>query len=168
MIYAAYVLLILFCAAGFLAIIFTGFGTLLIFLGAVLFAVMTHFAILNFWILGVLLLFFICGEVLDYVAVAAGAKKLGASNAAVIGAALGGILGALAGSFFAGAGLLPGALAGIFCGAFLLEYIFKRDWKQSLKSGIGGLLGSAGAVVLKLVIAFGMIGAIAAGILGAQ
>jgi hypothetical protein len=87
-----------------------------------------------------------------------GAKKFGASNAAVLGALLGGIIGAIIGFGIAGVGILLGAFLGIFLGAFLVELILQRDFIKSIKVGVGGVVGRIGSILAKIVIALVMLG----------
>lgn len=79
-----------------------------------------------------------------------GARKVGASRQAVVGAAIGTVLGILAG--------LLGVLLFPFVGAVAGEYLGRRDHRGaaqvSLATGLGLLLGMAA----KLVIAFVMVG----------
>ena len=149
----ALVILILLSLIGFAAIFFTTFGTLVILLGAVLYAFMTGFSIVSLETLLVLLVLYLCGEVLEYFFIIIGAKKLGASNAAVVGAIVGGILGAILGAGVFGIGLILGTLVGIFLGAFVVELILQKNLVKSLKAGSGGVLGRLGSIVAKVIIA---------------
>ncbi len=149
----ALVILILLSLIGFAAIFFTTFGTLVILLGAVLYAFMTGFSIVSLETLLVLLILYLCGEVLEYFFIIIGAKKLGASNAAVVGAIVGGILGAILGAGVFGIGLILGTLVGIFLGAFVVELILQKNLVKSLKAGSGGVLGRLGSIVAKVIIA---------------
>ncbi|MFH1799705.1 MAG: DUF456 domain-containing protein [Candidatus Omnitrophota bacterium] len=150
--FLAYAVLILMCLAGFIAVFFTGPGTLLVLLGAVLFAIMTRFSVLDPWTLVLLLALYLFGEFMEYAATVIGAKRLGASNTAIVGAIAGGIFGAVIGSGWFIVGIIPGTLIGIFLGAFVLELLVRRDWRQSLKSGIGSLVGRAGSLVAKVAV----------------
>jgi uncharacterized protein YqgC (DUF456 family) len=154
------ILLVLFSIVGFAAIFFTTFGTLIILIGSVLYALLTGFDIMGLKELLVLVTLYLCGEVLEYVFVIVGAKKLGASNMAVAGAIIGGVLGAILGAGFFGVGLILGTFLGIFLGAFLVELAIQKDFVKSLKAGAGGVLGRIGSIVAKVVIAFIMFGVI--------
>jgi len=154
---AALVILTVFSLVGFAAIFFTTFGTLIILIGAVIYAGMTGFSVLGLEALLVLFTLYLVGEVMEYVFVIAGAKKLGASNAAAAGAIIGGILGAVLGAAFLGIGLLLGTFLGIFLGAFLVELILEKDLVKSLKSGAGSLLGRVGSIIVKVGIAIVML-----------
>lgn len=149
----ALTLLILFSLIGFASIFFTTFGTFIILIGSVLYSVLTQFSILTIKTLAILLTLYLCGEVLEYVFIIIGAKKFGASNAAVVGAIIGGIFGAIAGAAFFGIGLIAGTFLGIFLGAFLVELLIQKDLVKSLKAGTGGILGRFGSILVKVVIA---------------
>ena len=152
----ALVILILFSLAGFTAIFFTTFGTLVILIGAIIYAFLTGFSVINMKVLVLLAALYFLGEVLEYILVILGVKKLGASNAAVVGALIGGILGAVLGVGFFGVGIILGTFLGIFLGAALVELIIHRDTIGSLKAGAGGVLGRVGSIAAKSIIAIGM------------
>jgi len=160
----ALILLILFSLAGFAAIFFTTFGTLIILIGSVLYAAMTEFSAINLHTLILLLVLYIIGEMLEYVFVILGAKKFGASNIAAAGAIIGGILGAIFGAAFFGIGIILGTFLGIFLGAFLAEFGVQQDFIKSLKAGAGSIVGRIGSIVAKVFIAFIMFGIMASSI----
>lgn len=86
----------------------------------------------------------------DYAAAALGAKKVGASKLAFVGA----ILGALVGVFFG----LPGLLLGPLLGAVGGELIATQNIERATKSGLGAGLGLIVGTLAKLAIAFAMLG----------
>ena len=149
-------ILALFSLIGFAAIFFTTFGTLIIFIGAILYALMTGLSIIGIEALIILLILYLCGEVIEYLFVIVGAKKFGASNAATAGAVIGGIVGAIAGAGFLGIGLILGTFLGIFLGAFIVELLLHRDLVRSLKAGTGSVIGRVGSIVFKVFIAVAM------------
>ena len=153
----ALTILIVFSLVGFAAIFFTTFGTLIILIGAILHALMTNFTFLSPKALFILLTLYLCGEVLEYFFIIIGAKKLGASNKACVGAIIGGILGAIIGVWFLGIGIVISTFFGIFLGAFLVEYLVQKDLIKSLKAGAGGVLGRIGSIVAKVIIAVMML-----------
>ncbi|MGD2279361.1 MAG: DUF456 domain-containing protein [Candidatus Omnitrophota bacterium] len=148
----ALTILILFSLTGFVALFFTTFGTLIILIGAVIFALITKLSILTLKTLVILFILYLFGEVLEYVFIISGAKKLGASNAAIAGALVGGIVGAAAGAAAFGVGIFAGAILGIFLGAFLVELFVQKDLVRSLKAGTGGVLGRIGSIATKVII----------------
>jgi uncharacterized protein YqgC (DUF456 family) len=164
---AALLILVLFSLVGFAAIFFTTFGTLIILIGSVLYAFLTDFTFITLRTLLILLALYAAGEMIEYVSIIFGAKKLGASNAAVVGALIGGIVGAAAGAGIAGIGLILGAFLGVFLGGFLVELAVNKDVINALKAGTGGVLGRLGSVIVKIVIALVMFSIMAASIAGA-
>jgi uncharacterized protein YqgC (DUF456 family) len=86
----------------------------------------------------------------DFAAAALGAKRLGASKRAMVGAALGTLLGLFLG--------LPGLIVGPFVGAVLGELSTNRDWKRAGKAGVAAWIGFAIGTAVKVGIAFAMIG----------
>jgi uncharacterized protein YqgC (DUF456 family) len=85
----------------------------------------------------------------DFVASWLGAKRVGASPAALLGATLG----AFVGLFFG----LPGLVLGPFLGAVAGELFARRDLAQAGKVGLGTWLGLLAAALAKVVLAFLMI-----------
>ena len=86
----------------------------------------------------------------DFVASLLGAKRVGASPLALMGAAIGGIVGVFLG--------IPGVLLGPFVGAVAGEYLARGRLAQAGKVGLGTWIGLLMAAVAKVVIAFLMIG----------
>lgn len=87
----------------------------------------------------------------DLVAGLLGAKRVGASVWALVGAALGTVAGLL---FFS----IPGLLLGPFVGALLGELIAGSSLKRAAHVGVGAWIGFVVGAVLKVAIAFMMIG----------
>ncbi|MCM2337595.1 MAG: DUF456 domain-containing protein [Lysobacter sp.] len=87
---------------------------------------------------------------IDVLAGSLGAKRVGASKLALVGA----VVGSLAGLFFGPLGLF----AGPFVGALAGELIHRRDLGQATKVGVGTWFGILLGTVLKVGLAFGMLG----------
>ena len=85
----------------------------------------------------------------DFAASVLGAKRVGASPQALLGATLGGLFG-----FFLG---FAGMILGPFVGAVAGELIARRELVQAGKVGLGTWLGLVAAAVVKVIIAFMMI-----------
>ena len=98
-------------------------------------------------VLGVLTAFSL---VVDFWATALGAKRVGASGKAVAGA----VIGTFVGIFFGPIGLF----AGPFIGALAGELLHGRDGGQATRVGFGTWLGVVFGTVLKLALAFTMVG----------
>ncbi|RMH90871.1 DUF456 domain-containing protein [Lysobacter pythonis] len=91
----------------------------------------------------------------DFWATAMGAKRVGASRLALVGA----MLGTLAGLFFGPFGLLAGPFVGALAGELLhRRRLSGNDLGDAAKIGLGTWLGIVFGVVLKLTLAFAMIG----------
>jgi uncharacterized protein YqgC (DUF456 family) len=162
---AALVILILFSLVGFAAIFFTTFGTLIIFIGAIVYSIIMGFSVISLKTLLALSALYFLGESLEYVFIIIGAKKFGASNMAVFGAIIGGIAGAVIGVGFLGIGVVLGTFLGIFFGAFIVEFIIQRDLVRSLQAGTGSVLGRAGSIFAKVIIAIVMFAIMAGSII---
>ncbi len=125
-------------------------GVPLIFGGLLLIAYQDGFnkvGVVMLVILGVLALLAIA---VDYVAAIFGAKRVGASRLALIGATVGTLLGL----FFGFVGLIFGPFVGAAAG----EFIARQDTIQAGKVGLATWLGIVIGVAVKLGIAFLMVG----------
>lgn len=87
---------------------------------------------------------------IDFLAAAMGAKRLGASQRAFWGAAFG----AIVGMFFG----IPGIVLGPFVGAVVAEISAGRTVNQASRAGYGAWLGVVFGTAAKLAIAFLMVG----------
>ncbi len=125
-------------------------GTLLVFAGLFLAAWAEGFAsvgAVGLTIIGVLALL---SFAVDFLASLLGARRVGASPLALLGAAIGGLVGIFLG--------IPGLLLGPFVGAVAGEYIALGRIAQAGKVGFGTWIGLLLGAVAKVVLAFLMIG----------
>jgi uncharacterized protein YqgC (DUF456 family) len=129
-------------------------GALLVFGGLFLAAWAQDFTRVGTWGLAIIGALMALSFAVDFIASVAGAKRVGASPKALLGAGIGGLIGVFFG--------LPGILLGPFIGAVLGELIARGGFAQATRVGIGTWLGLLFAAVAKLVIAFLMIGTFAA------
>lgn len=125
-------------------------GTPLVFGGLWLAAWVDHYQRVGPVTLVVLGILTALSMVVDIVAGVFGAKRVGASTAALIGSAVGTIIGLFMGLF--------GVIVGPFVGAFLGEYWARRNIDQAGKVGLASWLGFLVGTALKLAITFMMIG----------
>jgi hypothetical protein len=125
-------------------------GIPIILAGLVLAAWSTGFEPVGWGTLGVLGALTALSVLIDFLAAAAGAKKLGASPRAFWGATLGAVIG----MFFG----LAGILLGPFIGAVVAELSSGRGAQQAGRSGYGVWLGIVLGTAAKLAIAFLMLG----------
>lgn len=98
-------------------------------------------------ILGVLT---VLAFVVDFVATALGAKRVGASRQAIAGAAIGTVVGVFFG--------LPGLLIGPFAGAVLGEMSVRNDLERAARVGAATWLGLLFGTLVKLALSLAMVG----------
>ena len=125
-------------------------GLPLVFAGMLLGAWAGDFAYIGVPTLVVLGVLTALSLVVDFWATALGAKRVGASGKAVAGA----VIGTFVGIFFGPIGLF----AGPFIGALAGELLHGRDVGQATRVGFGTWLGVVFGTVLKLALAFTMVG----------
>ena len=125
-------------------------GAALIWAGMLLYGMLTGFSGLNFafYLLQGLAVVLTWG--IDYLATALGTRYSGGSKTAVWGAVLGLVLGLI---FLGPAGIIFGP----FLGALAGELLRGTPTDKALRSSLGALIGVAGGLVLKLIIAAAMI-----------
>ena len=125
-------------------------GLPLVFAGMLLAAWAGDFQQIGWFPLVVLGLMTLLSVAVDFFATMVGAKRVGASRKALIGAGVG----TFAGLFFGPVGLFVGP----FVGALLGELWHGKELGQATKVGLGTWLGIVLGIVLKLGLAFGMLG----------
>lgn len=146
--YALAVILILVGIAGVILPALPGLP--LVFIGMLLAAWAGDFQQIGWITLVVLGLLTLLSVAVDFFATLVGAKRVGASRKALWGA----MLGTFVGIFFGPIGLF----AGPFVGALLGELWHGREIGQAAKVGLGTWLGIVLGIVLKLGVAFAMLG----------
>jgi uncharacterized protein YqgC (DUF456 family) len=136
---------------GFAGTILPGLpGVPLVFLGLVLGAAADGFARVGWPTLLVAAVLTLAAIAVDFAAAALGAKRVGASGWALVGAAVGSIVGLAFG--------VPGLLLGPFLGAGAGEWLARRDLKRAGTVGFATWLGLLVAGVAKIAIVFAMLG----------
>lgn len=98
-------------------------------------------------VLGVLTL---ASFAIDLAATALGAKRVGATKLAVIGAAVGALLGIFLG--------LPGLILGPFVGAVAGELLSHGELRKATRAGVATWIGLLFGTVAKLALVFSMLG----------
>jgi uncharacterized protein YqgC (DUF456 family) len=126
-------------------------GLPLMFVGMLLAAWADHFQQIGGWTIAVLALLTVVSIAVDIAGTAMGAKRVGASKLAMLGAALGTLFGGIVFS-------IPGLILGPFLGAMAGELINGREWQHASKIGFGTWVGLAIGTALKLALAFAMLG----------
>ena len=125
-------------------------GVILVFGGIVLAAWIDDFARIPVWVVLLLGAMTAVAWAVDYAAAAMGAKRVGASRYAIIGALLGTFVGVFTGLW----GLLFMPLVGAAIGEFIAQRDVRRAGTVGLATWLGMLLGTA----IKIAIVFTMIG----------
>jgi uncharacterized protein YqgC (DUF456 family) len=134
-------------------------GAPLVWLGLLFAAWADDFTRVSGWTLAFLAVLALSTLAIDLVASALGAKRVGASRWALIGAALGTVVGL----FFS----LPGLVLGPFAGAVIGELLHRRndpgdpDWKRAGKVGLGTTVGLVLGIAAKAAVVFVMLGVFA-------
>jgi len=113
----------------------------------------------SLWTLGVVVALAGLGELVEFLAGVAGARRGGGSAWGALGALLGGLVGAVVGSLAVPVpvlGTLIGACVGAGVGALLLELGSGRRLAVAVRSGVGGgvgrLLGTLGKLAVSVAI----------------
>ncbi len=125
-------------------------GIPLVFAGLVLLAWAENFAFVGWPTLALLGVLALLSYGVDFVASALGAKRFGASPRAIVGA----VLGAVVGLFFG----LPGVVLGPFAGAVIAEFSQRASVGAATRAGVGAVVGLVFGALLKVALAFTMIG----------
>ena len=125
-------------------------GLPLVFAGMLLAAWAGDFQQIGWFPLVLLGLMTLLSVAVDFFATMMGAKRVGASRKALLGA----VVGTFAGLFFGPIGLFVGP----FVGALLGELWHGKELGQATKVGLGTWLGILLGTVLKLGLAFAMLG----------
>ncbi|HSR32248.1 MAG TPA: DUF456 domain-containing protein [Anaerolineae bacterium] len=125
-------------------------GTILIFVAALIYALIERFQAVGWPTLVVLGFLAAVATSADIWASSVGARMSGASGWSVIVGLVAGLAGFVVFS-------LPGAIFGAILGVLLTEIIRVGDWRQALKAGSGWLLGWVLSTVVQLVIGLIMV-----------
>lgn len=128
-------------------------GAILVFAGLALGAWLDGFARVSGWTVGLLAVLMLLAWATDYVAAALGAKRVGASPQALIGAAIGTVAGVFTG--FIGLLFLP------LAGAAIGQYLARPDLRHAGRVGIATWVGMLVGTAVKLALVFAMLGVFA-------
>ena len=126
-------------------------GLPLMFAGMLLAAWADGFGEIGGWTLGLLAVLTLVSVGVDVMSTALGARRVGASKLAMLGAAIGTLVGGIVFS-------LPGLILGPFVGAVAGELIRGKQLHEASKVGVGTWIGLALGTALKLALAFAMLG----------
>jgi uncharacterized protein YqgC (DUF456 family) len=141
---------VLLVVAGIAGIVFPALpGHVLIFAGLFLAAWADNFTRVSGWTLALIGVVAAFSYTVDFVAAALGAKRVGASPRAVVGAGLGTLLGIPFG--------LPGVFLGPLVGAVLGELSVHRQWRRAAGVGLAAWIGFLVGTAVKVALAFMMV-----------
>jgi uncharacterized protein YqgC (DUF456 family) len=145
-------------AAGFVASILPNLPGIPVMFGGMLLAAWAgHFEAIPVWVIVFLALLAAFSIVFDFVAGSYGAKRYGASKAAVWGA----FIGTIAGLFFG----IPGIILGPFVGAIIGQLASGSRIEHAARVGVGTWIGLLIGTAIKIATAFMMLGIFALALL---
>ena len=127
-------------------------GLILIWLGALGFAIAEKFASIDPLTFALITIMTLIGVSADIWMTQLGARLGGASFRTRLMGVAGGIIGALLFLVFGGISAGVGAIIGSIAGVFGAEWIRLRDWRRALTSGAGWLLGWIASTLLQLAV----------------
>ncbi len=153
-----WIIAVLLILVGFIGAILPALpGVPLIFIGMLLAAWINNFQFISVFTIIVMAILTAVAVIIDYVAAALSAQKAGASKSGIIGAAIGTIAGIFSGMW--------GLLFMPFVGAIIGELVAHRDLLRAGKTGTATWFGLIVAIVVKLAVAFTMVGVFVAALL---
>ena len=130
-------------------------GLPLVFGGMLLAAWVDGFERISVWTLVILGILTVLSLLIDFVATAMGAKRVGASRSAIVGA----VIGTVVGLFFGIIGVFIAPVIGAVLGELLHRRKLERsDVSHAAKVGLGTWFGIMLGVLSKLALAFAMLG----------
>jgi uncharacterized protein YqgC (DUF456 family) len=129
-------------------------GVPLVFAGLAVAAWVDDFQKVTWLTLGLLAVLTVASFAIDLAATALGAKRVGATRLAIIGAALGTSAGLFVG--------IPGLLIGPFAGAVIGEMLSHGKLEQATRAGVATWIGLVFGTLTKLALVFAMLGIFAA------
>lgn len=128
-------------------------GNFIVALNTLWYGLVTNFEKISFSFFITLIIIAAAVEFAEYLIIALGAKRYGASRWGVVGAILGGIIGGLSGFTFSPIfGAIIGGFLGVIVGTILLELIIKgRDLNAAYHAMLGALIGKVGGLTIKVI-----------------
>ena len=129
-------------------------GVPLVFAGLLAAAWADDFARVGVFTLVLLGLLTLLSFAIDFAATMLGAKRVGATKLAIVGAALGTVAGLFVG--------LPGLILGPFVGAVIGELLSHGEMQKAARAGVATWMGLLFGTLAKLALVFTMLGVFAA------
>lgn len=151
-------ILFLLILIGIIFVLFGLPGTWIIAAGAFLYSIFFDFkpGSSDFWVVFILVIAAILGELLEFAVSILGGKKMNVSTGAIIASIAGGIIGAIVGVPVFLIGSFLGLLLGTFLGAFVYELIMTQKLEIALQSASGVFFSRVIATFMKTSVAIGM------------
>jgi uncharacterized protein YqgC (DUF456 family) len=128
-------------------------GNFVVAINSLWYGLATNFETINFSFILTLILIAAFIEFIEYLIIALGARRYGASRWGVVGAILGGISGGLSGFTFSPVfGAILGGLIGVIIGTMLLELLIKKkNIREAFHAMLGALIGKVGGLTIKVI-----------------
>ncbi len=127
-------------------------GNFIIFLNTLWYSIATNFDNIGISFLITLLIIAIFVEFIEYLIIAFGARRYGATKLGVIAAILGGIGGSISGFFFSPVlGAIIGGFIGITIGTMSIEVMRGKNVRDAFYATFGAVLGRVGGLSVKAI-----------------
>ncbi len=127
-------------------------GNFIIFLNTLWYSIATNFSQIGISFLITLLIIAIFVEFLEYLVIAFGARRYGATKLGVIAAILGGIGGSISGFFFSPVlGAIIGGFIGVIIGTMTIEIMRGKNVYDALYATFGAIIGRVGGLSVKAI-----------------
>jgi uncharacterized protein len=127
-------------------------GNFIVVLDTIWYGLATDFSRFSTSFLITLLIIAVAVELLEYVIIAFGARRYGATKLGVVAAIVGGILGSISGFFFSPVlGAILGGFVGVSVGTLGIELIRGKSFKDALHATLGAILGRVGGLTVKAI-----------------
>lgn len=127
-------------------------GNFIILLNTLWYSVATNFNQIGISFLITLLIIAIFVEFLEYLVIAFGARRYGATKLGVIAAILGGIGGSISGFFFSPVlGAIIGGFIGVIIGTMTIEIMRGKNVHDALYATFGAIIGRVGGLSVKAI-----------------
>jgi uncharacterized protein YqgC (DUF456 family) len=127
-------------------------GNFIVFLNTLFYGIATDFYNLSFSFFLIVFIVAVSVEFLEYLIIAFGARKYGASKLGVVAAIAGGIGGSISGFFFSPVlGAIIGGFVGVMFGTMVIELIRGKAVRDAMYATYGALLGRVGGLSIKAI-----------------
>ncbi|MEJ2636282.1 MAG: DUF456 domain-containing protein [Calditrichia bacterium] len=127
-------------------------GNFIVVFDTIWYGLATNFDKFSFSFLLMLLIIAVGVELLEYLIIAFGARRYGASRLGVVAAILGGIGGSISGFFVSPVlGAIIGGFIGVVIGTVSIEMIRGKSFRDAGYAALGAILGKVGGLTVKAI-----------------